>query len=392
MSSTPASYDQLIHQFVTDHLLPEQVDQFFLFLEQEDFRAHYGEHIDTELLKTAFHGWANSQQGDELYQRILRQGGIGNQSISLTRKPFYNKAWFRYAAAVLVLVTAGMLYLMNRSQPASVPSNEIAEQKELPAKPILPAGNKAVLTLSNGQQVSLENNAAGTINDGSLAIQQVDGQLIYGKNSVAADVTNTITTPNGGQYQLLLSDGTKVWLNAGSSITYPAAFTGSTRTVSIKGEVYFEVSTDKNRPFIVNTVKDQITVLGTAFNVNSYSDEPATKTTLVEGSVKVNEQLLKPGQASVDGKIIAANVQQDIAWKAGYFDFTGLPFDQALRQLARWYDLQIVYQNEAPRDLLKGKMERNMTLTDAIAGLNGMLANVKVRLENRTILVKSILR
>lgn len=392
MSSTPASYDQLIHQFVTDHLLPEEVDQFFLFLEQEDFRARYGERIDAELLRTAYSGWASSRQGDQLYQQILKQGGIAQHNIPSANKPFHSRAWFRYAAAVLVLMTAGALYLMNREQRKTPPATEIAEQKQLPAKPIQPATGKAVLTLSNGQQVSLDNNAAGTINDGSLAIQQINGQLIYGKNGTTTDVTNTITTPNGGQYQLLLSDGTKVWLNAGSSITYPAAFTGSERTVSIKGESYFEVSTDKNRPFIVNTAKDRITVLGTAFNVNSYADEPAIKTTLVEGSVKVNGQLLKPGQASVDGKIIAANVQQDIAWKAGYFDFTGLPFDQALRQLARWYDIEIVYQNETPHDLLKGKMERNMSLTDAIAGLNGMLANVKVRLENRTVHVKSLLR
>ena len=390
MSSTPASYDQLIEQFVNDHLLPGEVDQFFLFLEEADFRAQYAAHIDADLLKQSLGEWLSKRNSDQLYQRILKEGGI-EQPQAAIRKPFYSRTWFRYAAAVLILAAGTTYFLMNRQQPEA----DRAKLAEVPQvkdeKPIPPAANKAVLTLSNGQQVSLEENAAGIINDGSVAIQQKDGQLIYSKDAaLPASAMNTITTPNGGQYQLLLSDGSRVWLNAGSSITYPATFTGEKREVSIRGEAYFEIAGNKNKPFIVNTANEQITVLGTSFNVNSYADEPFTKTTLVEGSVKVNDALLKPGQALLDGKIVTANVQQDIAWKTGYFDFTGLPFDRALRQLARWYDIEIVYQNGTPRDLLTGKMERNMSLSDAIAGLNGMLANVKVRLDKRTILVKSL--
>lgn len=390
MTPSSASFDDLINRFVTDHLQPEEVDRFFLFLQDEGFRERYGNKVEQDLLMNAWEGWKNEQQSALLYQKIVQAGGIKQQSapVVMHRTHFIRTAWFRYAAAIALLISGAVVYFMLK-QPAKTIT--VAQQQKDTANIVLPGSNKAVLTLSNGQKMDLGRSDAGTIRDGRLSIENQEGQLIYANNTTAdAGAVNTITTPNGGMFQLLLSDGTKVWLNAASSITYPVVFNGSRREVSITGEAYFEVSRHKDKPFIVKTATDEITVLGTAFNVNSYTDEPSVKTSLLEGAVKINNTILKPGQAWSDGKVTATDIQQDIAWKSGYFDFDKLPFDQALRQLARWYDVKIVYENGIPREGLAGKMERTLTLNDALGGLDGTVASF--RLEGNTVHVTALLK
>ncbi|MGN6419999.1 MAG: FecR family protein [Pseudobacter sp.] len=389
MPTPSASFDELINRFVADNLQPGEVEQFFVFLEDEGFRERYGNKVEQDILKNEWEGWKNEQQSDLLYQQILKAGGITQQApVVMHRTHFLRTAWFRYAAAiVLLLVGAGVFFLLKPDAPA----RQLVVNKTVTDSIVMPGSNKAMLTLSNGQKVELGKAGSNAIRDGEISIANQEGQLIYTSNSaIEQNAFNTITTPNGGMFQLLLSDGTKVWLNAASSITYPVVFNGARREVSITGEAYFEVKQHKDKPFVVKTPDEEILVLGTSFNVNSYKDEPGTRTSLLEGAVKINNTILKPGQAWSGGEVADTDIRQDIAWKTGYFDFNKLPFDQALRQLARWYDVSIVYENGIPREGLAGRMERNLTLNDALGGLDGTVATF--RLEGKTVHVTAILK
>lgn len=389
MSTPSASFDDLINRFVADNLQPEEVEQFFVFLKNEEFRERYGNRVEQDLLKEAWLGWKNEQQSDRLYQQILQAGGIRYEQAPAVvyRTHFIKTAWFRYAAAIVLLASATTAFFLLK--PAETPAKQVAEERPAPENILMPGSNKAMLTLSNGQKVELGKTGGNVIQDGVISIKNDEGQLIYANNTAAGqNAFNTIATPNGGMFQLLLSDGTKVWLNAASSITYPVVFNAARREVSITGEAYFEVKQQKDKPFVVKTPAEEILVLGTAFNVNSYADEPGSKTSLLEGAVKINNTILKPGQAWLGGKVTDTDIRQDIAWKTGYFDFNKLPCDQALRQLARWYDVSIVYENGIPREGLGGRMERNLTLNDALGGLDGIVATF--RLEGKTVHVTAL--
>ncbi|MBO9572857.1 MAG: FecR family protein, partial [Chitinophagaceae bacterium] len=262
------------------------------------------------------------------------------------RVHFLKTAWFRYAAAILIIFGLGTIVYLWNTRPVQT---DTAKTKPVPVKDILPGGQKATLTLADGSTIVLD-----SVANGQLAMQGIskvvkleDGQLVYNfergsyppLKGRGLATFNTMSTPRGGQYQLTLSDGTKVWLNAASSITYPTAFNGNTREVKITGEVYFEVAKNKSRPFIVKTPTDEITVLGTEFNINAYQDETAVKTTLVEGSVKINNTVIKPGQAYSKGKLFKTNIQQDIAWKNGYFMFDSENITSVMRKISRWYNV-----------------------------------------------------
>jgi transmembrane sensor len=321
-------------------------------------------------------------------------------------------AWFRYAAAIILIIGLGSaIYFQSAQKEKAV----ITETKPASIKKdIAPGFNRAVLTLSNGEKVELNNNTIETISDGNLSIKNNSGQLTYSPipsvggvdpsaGSNKEDIMrrgrggsgyNTMSTPRGGQYQLTLSDGTKVYLNAASSITYPTVFNNKTREVSITGEAYFEIKTIKEKPFTIHTEKELITVLGTSFNINSYKDEPLSKTSLIEGSIKIkpaftkaltDEVIIKPGQAYQEGKIIETNIEKDIAWKNGYFNFDGADLPTVMRQLSRWYDLEIKYEKQIPKVEFVGEMTRNITLQSVLKILEG--AGVKFKVENRTLTV-----
>ncbi|MBX3256004.1 MAG: FecR family protein [Chitinophagaceae bacterium] len=288
--------------------------------------------------------------------------------------------WLRYAAAVLFL---GALFYYNHTKNApqqpvtqAWPNNEIEND-------ILPGSNKAVLTLSNGKTVELDENGMQVITDGEVAIQNNNGSLAYSQADVVA--YNTMATPRGGQYKLRLPDGTWVWLNAASSITYPTAFPGKTRVVSISGEAYFEVAKNPAKPFTVKTYKDEITVKGTSFNVNSYTDEPGIKTSLVEGLVEINHTLLKPGHAYTGGKVIAADLEKELAWKNAVFNFHHVKLEDAMRQIARWYDVEVRYEGNVKDIELGGEIGRNLTLQQLLNGLQDK--DTHFRLEGKVLTV-----
>lgn len=262
-------------------------------------------------------------------------------------------------AAVLALALTVTLRIQNHSSKKHVFLTDIA-----------PGGNKATLTLANGRKISLNDIANGDlIKEAGLSISKTtNGQLVYNieKNSAIADdhQVNVISTPNGGEWQIRLPDGSLVWLNALSSLEYPLNIgTTTVRKVKLKGEAYFEVAKDSKHPFIVETDKQKLEVLGTHFNINSYTNESLTKTTLLEGSVRIsaiqnlNEyQVLRPGQQSVlseNGiKIKAVDTDESVAWKNGYFMFNNEKQESILRKIARWYNVKVEYADKEAKDVM----------------------------------------
>jgi ferric-dicitrate binding protein FerR (iron transport regulator) len=258
------------------------------------------------------------------------------------------------------------------------------------------------LTLSNRSDINLENVSNGTITkEGDTKISKLnDGQLVY--NTLEEKPTqvlyNTVTTPRGGQYQLLLADGSKVWLNSASSIRFPVSFTGDARRVEVSGEAYFEVAKNASMPFKVDVAgKNEIEVLGTHFNINSYVDEGSIKTTLLEGSVKVTSlktqesKLITPGQqaqVNTNGQIAInkkADLDKVMAWKNGYFNFDGADTRTVMQLLSRWYDVDVVYEGAIPQREWGGDIEKNLNLSQVLKILEKN--NVHSKLEGRKLLV-----
>jgi len=324
---------------------------------------------------------------ERIVQGVLR----GIRATRVRRIPFLRR--WGWAAAAILLIGGGVLFEMMRGsvRPVVVNGGRGAGQD------IAPGGNKAVLTLSDGTTITLDSTVRGAIaQQGSTSIvKEADGRIVYHAQGAGAGETmmNTMRTPRGGAYRLTLPDGTQVWLNAASSITYPAAFMGKQRKVKISGEAYFEVTQDKGKPFVVEMDGGMpVEVLGTHFNVNSYVDEGPVKTTLLEGSVRVNasvfsggrDVVLRPGQqARADGQRLSVtsniNVDKVMAWKNGLFNFEDASLQEVMRQLERWYDITVVYEGRIPDIQFEGEISRNINLSNLLRVL--ARAEVKFRLE-----------
>ncbi|MBL7737365.1 MAG: FecR family protein [Chitinophagaceae bacterium] len=288
--------------------------------------------------------------------------------------------YFKYAAAAVALMCLGAYFYFKQPALQKAPS-----PLEMPVsqEDRLPGANKATLTLSNGKKIELSAKPLQTIVDEGLVIHNDGSVLSYAESAVV--VYNTMRTLNGGQYKLKLADGTKVWLNAASSITYPTSFQGNTREVSITGEAYFEVARDSARPFKVKTYMEEVTVLGTAFNVNSYRDEKNVKISLLHGAVRINNARLEPGESYINGKIGPANLSQDLAWKNGVFNFHQVKLPDAMRQIARWYDVDIHYKGNVESIELGGEIGRDLTLKQLLSGLQD--TDVQFDLQGRVLTV-----
>ena len=267
---------------------------------------------------------------------------------------------------------------------------------------VQPGKTGTLLTLSDGSKVGLD-----TIQNGKIALQGGvvasirNGVLLY-EGKASKVLYNTISTPKGRQFQLKLSDGTNVWMNAESSIRYPVVFTGKERLIHVAGEVYLEVAHKEDHPFVVDVNgKTWVQVLGTHFNVNAYENEGAVRTTLLEGSVKVgvnqlnkhSYRLLAPGQQALTSNendpvrvFNNVNVTSVVAWKEGVFDFENVPLEEAMRQLARWYDIEVVYEQPMPKVQLGGTIKRSLPFTDVLYFLGNV--GLHYRLEgNRKLII-----
>lgn len=262
-------------------------------------------------------------------------------------------------------------------------------------KDILPGGHKAILTLADGTMVNLDDAKNGQVasQNGILIRKAKNGQLEYVvKEMPNASVagSNSISTPRGGQYQVSLPDGTKVWLNAATTLKYPYAFAKNERAVELNGEAYFEVAKDHTRPFRVKTDAQTVEVLGTHFNINAYQDEAAEKTTLLEGAVKVSNASgsvkLQPGEQSRlnngTAKLIVdqqVDIDKEMAWKNNIFSFDNDDLQTIMRQISRWYDVDVVYEGKIPSEKYVGEIPRNSNLAEVfkILELNHVHIDVK---------------
>ena len=339
-----------------------------------------------------------NQSFDELFNNILVK--IANENSAeeneeIKPAPYRSLTYKLLATFIVLLMVFQGFYIYLK--PVNKTGNTIAKTKRFKTT-ILPGSNKAILTLQDGSKIVLNDVKDGTLaqQGNTKVVKLATGQLVYDKTGTASAkvLYNTMTTPRGGQYKLTLPDGTEVWLNAASSITYPTAFAGNERDVSITGEAYFEVAKDKSKPFHVTSGNQTIEVLGTHFNVMAYADEDAIKTTLLEGSVKITEnneaQILKPGeQATVDKngglKISVADIDDALAWKNGYFKFNRVNIKYIMRQLARWYDVDLVYEGSVPHDEFVGKIGRGENIEDVLHILE--LDHVHFKIEDKKIIV-----
>jgi transmembrane sensor len=340
-------------------------------------------------------------------------GEEGKATSSLLRPAWTIPRYLGAAAAVLLLLGLGT-YLWKALSPR--PAASVAQ-----AYDVMPGTNKAILTLSNGARLILDSAKTGNLaRQGNAQVVKTDsGRIAYNLSGVrpSAKLYNTLATPRGGQYQLTLPDGTKVWLNAASSIRYPVAFVGPERKVEVSGEVYFEIYKNASQPFKVSIPgKEDIEVLGTSFNVNAYQDEPEMKTTVLTGAVRVKaaasdslvgvntnkEKLsvvLRPGQqAQLDvgsstksgGRRLKvssdADVEQTVAWKNGLFQFNGASMQTVMNQLGRWYDVEVSYEGVVPEHRFVGKVSRDYRLSEVLSILQA--SDIHFYIEGRQIIVK----
>jgi len=402
----------LLQQYAANTASREEVEELFKWLKHQQ-----GE----EALKNFIIGSVAKEGADTtLPQRDWDRIWHSVQSATTANTPakIVRPLWMQIAAAVLLLVMAGgAWFYFSHPKTTSAP----VVKTVTPKHDILPGGNKALLTLADGSTIVLD-----TVQTGLLALQgqtrivkQHAGQLIYNSlrtsEQKAGEVLyNTVTTPNGGQFQLVLPDGTKVWLNAGSSLCFPASFSTLKRTVQLTGEAYFEVAPltpkgeSKKVPFIVKIstasgVKGEIEVLGTHFNINAYNNESEIKTTLLEGKVRMSamgpdshrEQsaILKPGEQAI---AVASpltthhspltinhspNVQQVIAWKNGYFRFKETGIRELMRQVERWYNVEVEYRTASTDQHYTGVVSRSQNISALLQTLE-LTGTVHFQIDN----------
>ena len=371
---------KLIEKYLNGSASAEEINTI------EDYYAHFSNDPDI----------ADSLNENEinLLKAGLRQK-IGNRINQAQKRNLviFRKQYLQWAAAIL-LFSLLSLFVTNklRHQP-------IALQAQ--THDLAPGGNRATLTLANGSKINLNSikNGAFATQPGARIVKQ-SGQLAYTaaeNNSSAALVSyNTLMTPKGGQYQLILADGTKVWLNAASSLKFPTALVGSERVVELTGEAYFEVAKDTKRPFKVKTSRQTVQDIGTQFDVNCYADEDAVTTTLVEGSVKIydanGQTLIRPGQQYLSKTSGLSEVKSDVdidevtAWKSGMFQFDDADVKTIMRQLSRWYNVDVEYQGQVPASTYHGRISRNSNASTVLKILE--LSGINFTIERGKIIVK----
>lgn len=342
---------KLLDKYLAGHCTPEEMAIVEAWYLQLPFEKEVPDHLLIEASK------------EEVWNR-LRPGRKSVKLVTVKR--------IAIAASIILCCSVGLYFMAGRNAAPLTAKTEL--------KHILPGGNKAMLTLANGTVVNLDDAKNGQIasQNGIIIRKAKNGQLEYiitetPNGSVIG--SNTISTPRGGQYQVSLPDGTKVWLNAATTLKYPYAFAKNERVVELDGEAYFEVSKDHTRPFRVKTDAQIVEVLGTHFNINAYKDEAAVKTTLLEGAVKVSNASgsvnLHPGEQSklnintakliVDQEI---DIDKEMAWKNNIFSFDNDDLQSIMRQISRWYDVDVVYQGKISTEKYVGEIPRNSNLAE----------------------------
>ena len=350
----------------------------------EKFRAGQCTEEEKIRLRNWFHT-LNLEQPTDLSAAELED--IGDEmwaSIGAQTRPARN-LWPRLAiaASVIAILSFGSYFLLRQQAP----------QEQVVQHDVSPGKNTATLTLSNGKKIILSDALKGQIAQeaGVNITKTADGQVVYtiAGNTTTVNQFNTLSTAKGETYKINLPDGTQVWLNAASSLKYPTRFEKD-RLVELTGEAYFEVTHNPKMPFKVKSNYQITEDIGTAFNINTYSDENAAVTTLVEGAIKVNQTLLKPGQAAslgTSGKITVSetDTEEATAWKNGKFNFKDADIQTVMRQFARWYDVEVEYEGEKPNTSINGEVYRNVNASQALKILTYL--NIHFRIENKKIII-----
>ncbi|GGC22487.1 iron dicitrate transporter FecR [Parapedobacter defluvii] len=384
-----------IHELFSDHL-----EGKLSSLDQQEFRDYLNdpafEQTIKQLLSERFDQEDVPVSLSKAKQQQLLTHIFGYQDSVTTLKSKKVRPWLPYVAAILVAVLAVTLIIYSVRDRYTIQSDQSVAIVAVADVP--PGTNKATLTLADGRIIDLSESESGiVVKDDRIAyhddLREVVDLPVSGVQQLV------LAAPKGGTYQLTLSDGTRVWLNAGSTLTYPSGFGKRERLVELEGEAFFEVS-KSTVPFRVRSAGQTVEVLGTTFNISAYPDEPATRTTLVEGSVQVVDSRtnttnrLVPGQQSTLQKNGILNVkkiaiEQYIAWKEGLFYFQNTSFEDMMWQISRWYDVEVVYAKAIPNDTFTGTMSRNLSLMTVLELLNvSDVPNVQLRLIDKQLIVE----
>ena len=329
-------------------------------------------------------GWVSDDQGtDALKERLfanISKGAFNDKKV--IKLNFRRTIAWTAAACLLISIFTWRYFALDKQS--------VQKISQLLNHDIAPGNNQATLTLSNGEKIILTKDLSGKLATQGTTIIQADSNSIAYTNTQPADKIsyNTLTTARGEQspYPLVLADGTKVWLNAESSITFPTAFNETTRIVKITGEALFEVAHNVKQPFKVQTEKQTIEDIGTTFDVNAYPDESSTRTTLIEGRVKVNNIILKPGEQTDGRQVIPVNITKVVAWKDSKFRFIDDNIQTVMRQLARWYNIDVSYADTANSEGFNAIMSRNQNISVILSGLE-RTNGVHFKIEGRRVTV-----
>ena len=358
-------FKELLARYRQDQCSPAEIRELFAWI-------HAGGH-SRELFKSMQHDF------EDIFKNEPDTASVPNVVPNAKVIRFHTKKWLSVAAgvAVLALVATLAFYLFKKENSQDAIAKSTIEAPEKINKTKAPT-----LTLADGRVIELDSSVSGTIAlQGNVRItKNANGQVLYvaGGSTAGEEIFyNTVTTPVGGIFNVVLPDGSLVWLNAGSSIHFPTAFTGKSREVSVSGEAYFEVAKNPLMPFRVTINESiEVEVLGTHFNIMAYANEPAVKTTLLEGSIRLKEgtqqMLLKPGQQATLSSAGVISVENDIntthvlAWKYGLFDFDNDNLSAVMRQLTRWYDIDVIYPETVPQGHFTGSIRKQSTIGEVL--------------------------
>ena len=390
-------FRELLDHYLMGTLSEEERKEFSQALKQPEFASELEIILQETFMKDTYEGVVNPLRRKRLRQ-LLRQK-IEAFPVKIQGKKRQLKIFSikRLAAASIILIAIAGAFYFASLKPHTKTVAVKKDKTEDKVNEILPGHQGATLQLSDGTVIVLDSVKNGTLAmQGNIQVVKENGQIFYkGKNG--AILYNNISTAKGRQWSVVLPDGSKVWLNAESSIHYPLSFTGKERVVDITGEAYFEVAHNAKMPFKVKAGGSEIQVLGTHFNINSYKDEPAMRSTLIEGSISItngiSKKIIQPGQqASIlnntsEINVAAADVQNAIAWKNGYFSFHNADLKMVMRQLARWYDIEIVYGNQVPRFEFEGDIDMSLKLSAVLRILEKTGVNFKIEKNNKLIIL-----